>query len=447
MTKFADELFADLMREHGPALGILDRPVPREAIRRPLTARPGVLAGRPRPPRRHPWWTAPVAAAAGVTLAVGLAAVLGSRVHFGGPAGQAGEGRAETAYVFNGYRGTLTPISPVTGKLGKPVTVGPGASIVQNFILPDGTADYALYFNKPSKGAAEVVRRTSLVTGAAGQPVQLGRGAQQMVITPDGGTAYVTYGLGANNTVRPVWLSAGTVGKPILRVPGAGALSITPDGRTVYVPCLRLGRVTPISTATNTPGKPIPVPGAWRVVFTRNGRTAFVIGVGGGGRGGTVTPISTATNTPGRTITIEPLAMDLAFTPDGKTVYAVNPTSVTPISTRTGRAGKPIPLRGADIMVIAPNGRTGYVANLNYNRVTPISLATNTAGKPLNVTGSPLNIVITPDGRTAYAYSAMVDEKQVVTPISTATRTPGKPIRITAPSIEVLVPGHLNPPQ
>ena len=37
-------------------------------------------------------------------------------------------------------------------------------------------------------------------------------------------------------------------------------IAITPDGRTVYVANIGSGTVTPIDTATNTPGKPIPVP-------------------------------------------------------------------------------------------------------------------------------------------------------------------------------------------
>jgi hyaluronoglucosaminidase len=287
-------------------------------------------------------------------------------------------------------------------------------------------------------------------TGAAGRPIQLGRGAQQMVITPDGTTAYVTYRLGRYQTeyaLKPVSLATGTVGKPILRASEAGpvsavAPSMTPDGRTLYVPYWHQQKVTPISTATNTPGTPIRLPGTFSVEFSPNGRTAFVFG------GGTVTPISTATNTPGRTISLGPHADQWAFTPDGKTVYVVNyATSVTPISFSTGRAGKPIPLHGVDGVAdtaITPDGRTLYVTSFKGNRVIPISLATNTAGKPLNVPGEVLNIVLTPDGRTAYTYSGMAGELQIVTPISTATNTVGKPIR-TAPDTEVLIPGDQNP--
>jgi DNA-binding beta-propeller fold protein YncE len=425
-------------------------------------ARPAGLATPAPPARRWPGWVAPLAAASGVILAVGLAVTLGSHVHLGGHAGRVNDGRAETAYVLSGFQGTVTPISPVTGMLGKPVTVGPAgywaghgkrrfqvSRIVQDLILPGGKTNYARYFNGHGPDATQALRRTSLVTGAAGQPIQLGRGAQQMVITPDGRTAYVAYmnAGGTVSTLRAVSLVTGTVGKAILRAPEASTpwmtAFMTPDGRTVYVPYLHQGTVMPISTATNTPGRPIPVPGAMTVVFARDGRTAFVIGKG------TVTPISTATNAPGKTISIGRRADLLTFAPDGKTVYVIDlAPSVTPISTRTGRAGRPIPLNiagGFADMEITPDGKTLYVTGLKDNEVHPISLATGTAGKPLNVTGTVLNMVLTPDGRTAYTFSGMAGAKQVVTPISTGTSTPGKPIR-TARGTEVIVPGDQNPP-
>jgi DNA-binding beta-propeller fold protein YncE len=428
----------------------------RRAIARPRgrAGMPG-LATPATPGRRWPGWAAPLAAACAVTLAVGLAVALGGHVRRGGHPERVNDGPAETAYVFSPYQGTVTPISPVTGKLGKPVTVGPrgywtgrvrrrfqNARIAQDLILPDGTTNYALYWSGRGLDANRVLRRTSLVTGVAGRPIQLGRHVQSVLITPDGRTAYVIYNGQAESTIRPVSLATGTVGKPILRALRNSTPWITPvmtpDGRTIYVPYLRAGTVTPISTATNTVGKPIPVPKALTMEFTSNGRTAFVYG------GGTVTPISTATNTPGRAISLGPHPDSWAYTPDGRTVYVSDlGFSVTPISIGTGKAGKSIPLYmegGVSSMAITPDGRTLYVASFNDNKVLPISVATNTAGKPLTVTGENLDIVLTPDGRTAYVFSGPVNNSQVVTPISTAANTLGKPIR-TAPDSEVLVPG------
>ena len=77
--------------------------------------------------------------------------------------------------------------------------------------------------------------------------------------------------------------------------------------------------------------------------ITPDGKTVYV--VDSGGPGGTVTPISTATNKPGKPIKVAGNAYGAAITPDGKTLYIANastPGAVTPISTATNTAGPPI---------------------------------------------------------------------------------------------------------
>jgi YVTN family beta-propeller protein len=61
--------------------------------------------------------------------------------------------------------------------------------------------------------------------------------------------------------------------------------------------------------------------------------------------------------------------------------------------------------------------------------VTPISTATNRASRPIKVGDRPLTIAITPDGRTAYVVNFGTG---TVTPIATATNTPGRPIKVAA---------------
>ena len=48
-------------------------------------------------------------------------------------------------------------------------------------------------------------------------------------------------------------------GKPIRVARGTTAIAVRPDGKTVYVADWRADTVTPITTATGTPGKPIKV--------------------------------------------------------------------------------------------------------------------------------------------------------------------------------------------
>ena len=64
------------------------------------------------------------------------------------------------------------------------------------------------------------------------------------------------------------------------------------------------------------------------------------------------------------------------------------PGTVTPISTRTNRAGAPIPVGtipwyGEGYIAITPNGGTAYVTTASG--VTPINLRTNKAENPIPI--------------------------------------------------------------
>jgi len=112
---------------------------------------------------------------------------------------------------------------------------------------------------------------------------------------------------------------------------------------------------------------------------------------------GTVTPISTATNKAGKPIKVGKDPFDLAITPNGKVVEVVNQLSntVTPIFTATNRAGKPTPVGSRPWAVaITPDSRTAYVANNGSNTVTPVSTVTGKAGQPISVGSAPVAIAI-----------------------------------------------------
>jgi len=205
-------------------------------------------------------------------------------------------------------------------------------------------------------------------TNTPGKPIKVGHRPRLIAITPDGKTAYV---VNQGGTVTPIATATNTPGKPI-KVGGQpySAIAITPDGKTVYVANTGTNTVTPISTATNTPGKPIKVgvnrkvtppgghsffesPEPWAIAITPDGKTAYVASFASG----TVTPIATATNTPGKPIKVGKGAWAIAITPDGKTAYAISfyPCTATPISTATNKAGKPVKVgRGPEAIAIAP---------------------------------------------------------------------------------------------
>ncbi len=236
-------------------------------------------------------------------------------------------------------------------------------------------------------------------------------------------TAYVVNNEAA--TVTPVLTASNTPGIPI----GVGispvGVAITPDGSTAYVTNSLDNSVTPIATATGKPGTPISVgEGPWGIAITPDGRTAYVADL----RSDTVTPITLATNTPGSPIPVGSEPLKIAITPDGKTAYVTDTDSgaVTPITTATNTAGAPIPA-GPDPhgIAITPDGQTAYVTNSSSDTVTPITLSTNTPGPPIPVGSDPHGIAITPDGTTAYVANL---DGNSVTPITTATDTPASPI-------------------
>jgi DNA-binding beta-propeller fold protein YncE len=108
------------------------------------------------------------------------------------------------------------------------------------------------------------------------------------------------------------------------------------------------GIVTPIDSATNVPGAPIDVGNEpFAIAVTPDGKTVYVANTWENtGRPasapGTVTPIATATNTPGAPIEVGSQPWAFAITPDGKTAYVINfnSHSVTSIATATGAAKK-----------------------------------------------------------------------------------------------------------
>lgn len=120
----------------------------------------------------------------------------------------------------------------------------------------------------------------------------------------------------------------------------------------------------------------------------------------------------------------------LAVAPDGKTVYAVNAGSVRPINAVTWKAEPSIRTGSTNgRMVITPDGRMGYVLGF-WGRVIPVDLVTNMAQKPIMVgerNSLPSALVMAPDGKTVFVA---VSGSRTVVPISTATSTAGKPIRV-----------------
>lgn len=180
--------------------------------------------------------------------------------------------------------------------------------------------------------------------------------------------AYVTtVSNGTRDMVTPVDTVTGKALKPIPVGGNPDAIAVTPDGKTAYAVNQATSTVTPIRTATNKALRPIHIPGSGGytgvIAISPNGKTAYVA------MGGTVVvPIRTADNKllkPISTGTVT-VVTSMAFTPNGRTLYAATYGSVVPIRTATNTAGKPIAIaaNGSSVTIaLSPDGRMLYAAN------------------------------------------------------------------------------------
>jgi DNA-binding beta-propeller fold protein YncE len=143
---------------------------------------------------------------------------------------------------------------------------------------------------------------------------------------------------------------------------------MNPDGKTVYAigqSATGTTEVVPISTATNTPGQPGTAYGAaGGLAITPDGQAIYFADKALKDLD-RVIPFSTAANTAGRLIKVDGMASAIAVTPDGNTAYVASELSekpavtctgqrgvVTPISTATGKVGKPIKFRGGLVAIM-----------------------------------------------------------------------------------------------
>ncbi|MHB8295623.1 MAG: YncE family protein [Acidimicrobiales bacterium] len=225
----------------------------------------------------------------------------------------------------------------------------------------------------------------SLTTGTAGRPIALaGVDAANIVVTPDGHTAYLT--AGHSRDILRVDLATRTIERPI-RLGGApSGIVMAPSGHAVYAVT---GSVYRIDVATGAVGPPISIPsmaGPWGIAMgpagptayvqagqnlysiplagadssfavSPGGHTAYLVGKPGLGFGCSVVPVNLrrmAAETPISVAGPNNYCYDLAVTPRGNGVVVTDTVAGSPTTPNTGRAflvdvrtravAKPVPL-------------------------------------------------------------------------------------------------------
>ncbi len=188
---------------------------------------------------------------------------VGRSTLYGGPQFLAITPNGKTVYVANTRLNAVIPISTATNTPGTPIHLSRKHQQGRYGDHP-GREDRLRRHGPDLGGRPSLITPISTATSKPGHPITVGPHSfiNQIAITPDGRTAYVATG---DNVVVPISTAANTTGKSILlgsdchapqpRVGTFDNIAITPDGKTAYVTCG--SAVVPISTAANTPGKPI----------------------------------------------------------------------------------------------------------------------------------------------------------------------------------------------
>jgi YVTN family beta-propeller protein len=226
-------------------------------------------------------------------------------------------------------------------------------------------------------------------------------------------------------TLIPLDLGADTVGSPI-QVGGAPwQVVISPDGKTAYVANTLSNSLTPVDVSTDTAGTAIPAgTDPLDLAITPDSSMAYATNYSGD----TVTPINLTTDTDGPSIVVGPNPYGIAITPSGGTAYVAvydngSGTDLVPINLNTDTVGQPITVgTGPSGVTISPNGETAYVADYSANQISVVDLATQAVTDTIQLTGGyhPMSIAITPDGSTAYVTDNGTD---LVTQISLSNDT------------------------
>ena len=289
----------------------------------------------------------------------------------------------------------------------------------------------------PRRCRVQVVAGLALAAAVAAAAVALGwpagpaaHGAASAPVRQDSRAAHapMMWVSTTADTVVPVNMSTGRALAPIgLNLPQPSFLvcmAITGNGKTIYV-AAQDGRITPVSTATLTAGRPIVYDGhPSQIVLAPGGRTGYVVGYG-------FTPVNLVTGTFGKYVK-DPAIGRLVLAPGGKTGYGLTAgptTSVIPVNLRTDKPLRPITFRRLALQfTIMPNGKSAWVylgGTTNTNELVKLNLKTRAVSAPIKLPDGVQQVVFGPRDATAYAFGT-----NEITPIDLAKRSLGTLIRL-----------------
>lgn len=280
-----------------------------------------------------------------------------------------------TLYAGNSAAGTVTPIDVATNTPGEPITgiagvraiaVAPNGAIAYAVgdaglvpitvdgnlagtpIALSGVANGAIAFSPDSKTAYAIADENlwivDVATGAVDPTpiaVGFGGGAHDLVVTPDGNTAY--YARGAAGSVLPIDLTTKLPKTRIAMGATLQSLALTPDGSALLV-------VKSTPEANSLIRQPIPTgtrqlftigsaTGSDGIALSRDGQTAYVANTAAG----TVQPVDVTTGSLGQPVPVggSPRELVVAETEDPDPSAAPDPTISFSVPSQSGVVGDP----------------------------------------------------------------------------------------------------------
>ena len=323
-----------------------------------------------------------------------------------------------TLYVTSGSAGTLTGVNAETGAVRTKVALteprGVGITPLDLRTSRDGRIIYALCYGTgqtapPLSGTLVAIDADSdQVLGTA----PIGWNPTGFALSPDGADAYVTGPRG----VDKVDLATMTVTAKLAEGYLPAGPQVSPDGSTLYVANNYGKDVDVIDTATLTVRASIPVASNLRTTaLSKDGSELYVVD-----DMRRLTVLNTATDAITATVSVGPFMSVLTMSPDGTKLYVSGPGAgeIDVVKTANNKFNKKIPATAFDGVAFSPDGRSAYAVHDtvdNGSTVFTIDRATETVKSQLNLAGNYYSYALSPNGRQLWVAGspgiAVIDTK------------------------------------
>ncbi|HEX8430153.1 MAG TPA: cytochrome D1 domain-containing protein [Longimicrobium sp.] len=297
------------------------------------------------------------------------------------------QNRPDLVIVANKQAASATVLDAASGRTVATIAVGDGP----HEVAVSGDGKWAVVTNYGNQQAGSSLSVIDLDRMAVTRTIDLAphRRPHGAVFLP--GDRQVAVTSETSRAVLVVGLESGTIDRVLATgEQGSHMLVVSPDGKRIYTANIFSGSVTALDASGATPARSVPVAAQTEgIALSPDGRRIWV----GSNAANTITVLDAATLAPIDTLPSPGLPYRLAVTSDGSRVVVPNPmlnavrifdaramreTALVQLPPREGRAPAPGEDGGASPVgiVLSPDGRTAYVALQGRDQVGVLDVAT-----------------------------------------------------------------------